>query len=62
VWTAAETVACAIGLSAPTYLVDGELEKRMYDALVGAAQRLSIELGADEVPPVARDLVWGVTH
>jgi DNA-binding IclR family transcriptional regulator len=62
VWTAADTVACAIGLSAPTYLVDDELESRMRDSLVAAAQMLSGELGADEVPPIALELAWGVTH
>ncbi|MBX3195701.1 MAG: helix-turn-helix domain-containing protein [Microbacteriaceae bacterium] len=62
VWTAAETVACAIGVSAPTYLADEGLEKRMRDALVDAAQRLSVELGADDVPPVAPEFTWGVTH
>jgi DNA-binding IclR family transcriptional regulator len=62
VWTAAENVACAIGLSAPTYLVEGDLENRMRDALVTAARQLSVELGADDVPPVADDFTWGVTH
>ena len=62
VWTAADTVACAIGVSAPTYVMDDALERRILDALIPAAESLSRELGAVDVPPVARDFRWGETH
>ncbi|HEU4849832.1 MAG TPA: helix-turn-helix domain-containing protein [Terrimesophilobacter sp.] len=61
VWSAGDAVPCALGVSAPTYLVDDALRERMLSALVAGAEELSRELGAAEVPSVARDLRWRET-
>ena len=62
VWTAGDMVACAIGVSAPTYIVDDGLEELMRSALVTAARALSEELGAAAIPPVAQQIHWGTTR
>lgn len=62
VWTAGDIVACAIGVSAPTYLVDEELEERIRTRLVTVAEELSHELGAAGIPPVAPRIHWGATR
>jgi Transcriptional regulator len=62
VWTAGETVACAIGVSAPTYLVDAALADHIRSRLVATARELSAELGASSVPEIPGEIDWGRTH
>lgn len=48
VWGTGETVICAIGSSAPTFLADEKLTQQMATAVVDASRRISASLGVDE--------------
>lgn len=50
VWTRDRTVVCAIGCSAPSFLVGDLLKQSTVDALWEAAKSLSAELGCSDIP------------